>query len=123
PGALPLRAGVTLLPLLALLAQALLRRPPAATRHLVWHLALVGSLVIATSVAFIPGVPLRVGILPSGLAAPSSGADLASEASAPPTESSIDPDAARASRSVVAADTRAAQRPFDVRGLPGFRRR
>jgi beta-lactamase regulating signal transducer with metallopeptidase domain len=118
PATLAVLAGVTLLLLASALIQALLRRTSAATRHLVWHLALVGSLGIAAAAPFVPGVPLRVGFLPSAPGTSSSVTRSTSERSAPSAERSIASDVTRGSRREVTADSRIGTPPFQGRSLP-----
>ncbi|HET9325502.1 MAG TPA: M56 family metallopeptidase [Candidatus Eisenbacteria bacterium] len=106
PAAVAVLAGVTLLLLLAMLIQALLPRPSAATRHLVWRLALVGSLAIGLAVALAPGLSFPVGILSPGPAASPMVAELSRQPLDSAAERSIGGGSAREWRSEISPDPR-----------------
>jgi len=96
-------ASVTALLLASIVAQASWRRASAATRHLAWNLALTGSLAIGVVAACVPGVPVRLGILP-----------------APPMASAkVSGALARASARSIVAETPTASPPEIVAGSPG----
>jgi len=69
----PVAVGVTLLLLAATALNALGRGASAATRHLVWHLALAGSIAIALAAPFVPAIPLRLAFLPPAISNPAVG--------------------------------------------------
>jgi beta-lactamase regulating signal transducer with metallopeptidase domain/DUF4097 and DUF4098 domain-containing protein YvlB len=108
---------VTLLLLAAVAVQTLVRRASAATRHLVWHLALAGSLGIAAAVPFIPGVPLRIGILPAVTAMSPSATQVSSEASAPAFKRPLPSGSTTVSRSGITTDSRSGELPFSAGSL------